>query len=284
VNGRVVVVGSLNVDHTARVLRMPREGQTVIAREYGRALGGKGFNQAVTAARQGADVVLVGCVGDDEGGTELLDALEREGVSSAFVRRHATLPTGRAHITVDDRGANTIVVLPGANSGVAFPSAALEGAHVLLAQLEVPLSAVSAALAAAHGAGLTTILNPAPARRLTEELLKTVDYLVPNELEAERLGEVSFSGTAIVTQGERGALVLHPGEHDRRVPPIEVSAVDTTGAGDAFCGALAAGIAMGWSLPDSLHRASAAGAHAVTIEGALPSLPFASDIDALLHP
>ena len=279
---RVVVLGSLNVDHIARVSALPTPGQTVIAKGYARALGGKGFNHAVTAARQGVEVVMVGCVGDDEGGGDLLAALEREGMTTDFVRRHATMPTGRAHITVDDRGGNQIVVVPGANGGVVFPSAALEGASVLLAQLEVPLAVVAAAMAAARSAGMTTILNPAPARRLNDELLATVDFLVPNETEAEQLGEVSFTGTAIVTQGERGALVLRPGARDRRIPAVTVDVVDTTAAGDAFCGCLAAGLAAGQRLPDALRRASAAGAFACTIEGALPSLPYADDIDALL--
>lgn len=279
---RVVVLGSLNVDHNARVSSLPAPGQTVIARGYARALGGKGFNQAVTAARQGVEVVMVGCVGDDEGGTDLLDALAQEGMTTDFVRRHATMPTGRAHITVDDRGGNQIVVVPGANGGVVFPSAALEGATVLLAQLEVPLPVVAAAMAAARAAGITTILNPAPARRLTDEVLANVDLLVPNETEAERLGEVTFTGTAIVTQGERGALVLRPGERDRRIAAVTVDVVDTTAAGDAFCGCLAAGLALGRRLPDALRRAAAAGAFACTIEGALPSLPYVDDIDALI--
>ena len=281
-HGRVVVLGSLNVDHTARVVRLPKRGQTVTARSYGRALGGKGFNQAVTAARQGADVVLVGCVGDDDGGTDLLAALERERISSAFVRRDASKPTGRAHITVDETGDNQIVVVPGANGGAVFPSAALEGAAVLLAQLEVPLTVVTAAMAAARAAGVTTILNPAPARRLNDELLSYVDYLMPNETESERLGDVSFGGTAIVTQGERGALVLRPGDRNRRVAAVPAVAVDSTAAGDAFCGCFAAALADGRSLPESLRRAAAAGAHAVTIEGALPSLPYADDVDRLL--
>jgi ribokinase len=278
----VVVVGSLNVDHTAHVHQLPAHGQTVIARDYQRALGGKGFNQAITAARQGAEALLVGCVGDDGGGAELLDALRREGVSSAFVRRDADMPTGRAHITVDERGANNIVVVPGANSGATFPSAALEGASVLLAQLEIPLSVVTAALAAAHSAGITTILNPAPARPLSNELLRHVDCLVPNETESQRLGEVSFSGTAVITQGERGAIVLRPGEQPLHLPPVVVDPVDTTGAGDAFCGCLAAGLALGCSFDEALQRAAAAGAFAATIPGAMPSLPYRDDVDALL--
>src|SRR4051794_36316392 len=131
--GRVVVVGSLNSDHTVRVEDHPRVGQTVLGQTYSRALGGKGFNQAITAARQGVEVVMVGCVGDDRDGDDLLDALQQSGADAGYVRRHAELPTGRAHITVDAAGHNSIVVVPGANGGASFPSAALEGANVLLA-------------------------------------------------------------------------------------------------------------------------------------------------------
>jgi ribokinase len=280
--GRVVVLGSLNADHSTRVERFPAVGETVTASGYRFGLGGKGFNQAVTAARQGADVVMVGCVGDDREGDLLLEALTEEGIDLGYVRCHAGRPTGRAHIVVDRDGANSIVVVPGANAGVSFPSAALEGATLLLAQLECPLDVVAAALAAAHRAGVSTMLNPAPARELTTELLALVDYLVPNELEAEQLGRVSYRGTAILTSGERGALVLLPGREHQRVGAFKVPVVDTTGAGDAFCGCLAAALAAGRSLPDAIRRASAAGAHAVTIAGARESLPTAADVDRVL--
>ena len=280
--GRVVVVGSLNTDHTVKVHRLPAMGQTIIGTGYAVALGGKGANQAIAAARQGADVVMVGCVGDDDDGDALVTALAEEGVDVGHVRRHAELPTGRAHITVDERGRNTIVVVPGANGGAAFPSAALEGADVLLAQLEVPLPVVSAALAAAHAAGVHTILNPAPARALSDQLLAHVEYLVPNETESSQLGEVLFEGTAIVTQGERGALVLQPGQPDRRVPPVPVEPVDTTAAGDAFCGTFAAGLAEGMALPESLRRAAAAGAWACTVAGAVPSIPTRAQVEQLM--
>lgn len=280
--GRLVVVGSLNVDHTVRVERFPEAGETVTAAAFGLDLGGKGFNQAVTAARTGADVVMVGCVGADTDGGQLLDALRVEGVDVGFVRRHGGLPTGRAHITVDDGGENTIVVVPGANAAASFPSAALEGASVLLAQLECPFEVVHAAIAAARGAGVTTILNPAPARTLTNEFLGLVDYLIANEIEADQLGRVSFRGIAVITGGARGALVLVPGRDSHRLPAISVDAVDATGAGDAFCGCFAATIARGASLGDALHRAMAAGAHAVTQPGAFSSLPFGADVERLL--
>jgi len=281
--GRLVVVGSLNVDHTARVERFPAPGETLTASGSASDLGGKGFNQAVTAARMGADVVMVGCVGDDADGDLLLHTLRAEGVDSGFVRRHGGLPTGRAHITVDDAGQNTIVVVPGANAAASFPSAALEGATMLLAQLECPLEVVQAAIAAARAAGVATVLNPAPARTLTNDFLALVDYLIANETEADHLGRVSFRGTAVITGGARGALLLVPGRESRRLPAFTVPVVDTTGAGDAFCGCFAATLTRGGSLDDALYGALAAGAHAVTSQGAFSSLPFGADVERLLY-
>ena len=278
---RVVVVGSLNVDHSVRVERFPQPGETVTALDYTFGLGGKGFNQAVTAVRMGVDVVMVGCVGADTDGDLLLQALHDERIDASYVRR-SELPTGRAHLTIDASGQNSIVVVPGANAAASFPSAALEGADVLLAQLECPLDTVRAALAAARAAKLITILNPAPAQPLDEALLRQVDYLVPNERESEGLGQVDYHGTAIVTGGDSGALLLVPGQEGRRVPAILVPVVDTTGAGDAFCGCFAASVAEGRPLSDSLRRASAAGACAVRRAGAFSSLPTRDEVERLV--
>jgi ribokinase len=231
----------------------------------------------------GVDVVMVGCVGADADGDLLLRTLNDEGIDAGFVRRDAGRPTGRAHINVDVAGQNEIVVVSGANAGTSFPSAALEGADVLLAQLECPLEVVTAAMAAARAKGIVTILNPAPARTLTTEFLGLVDYLVANEIEADSLGRVSYHGVAVITGGERGALVLVPGRESRRVPALSVAVVDTTGAGDAFCGAFAAAVARAAPLPEALRHASAAGAQAVTADGAYASLPFAADVERLLH-
>lgn len=280
--GRVVVLGSFNSDHTLTVDHFPVVGETVLATGYRFDLGGKGFNQAVTAARSGAEVVMVGCVGDDAEGDVFLRVLAQENIDAGFVRRDAELPTGRAHISVDAGASSTVVVATGANDRVAFPSAALAGADVLLAQLEVPLDAVTAAMAAARAADVVTILNCAPPTMLSQELLHDVDYLIANEVESESIGEVSFSGIAIVTAGERGITVLVPGRDPRPLPALPVAAVDTTGAGDAFCGCFAAAIAGGRTRIDALRRSIAAGAHAVTIAGTYRSLPFASDVDALL--
>ncbi len=282
---RVVVLGSLNVDHTVWVDQLPTRGETLLARAYSVTLGGKGLNQAITAARQGADVHMVGCVGEDPEGALILATLADEGVEVAHIRHHAELPTGRAQITVDGEGGNTIVVVPGANMAVDFPSAALEAADVLLVQLECPLEVVVAALSAARSAGVVTVLNPAPALPLAPEMLALVDYLVPNQHEARVLGIEDLSpgtGTLIVTRGAEGAFV-RKGGREKWLPPLPVDqVVDPTGAGDAFCGTLAAGLASGDPFGVVLNRAAAAGAHAVTIAGALPSLPDIKQVDALL--
>ena len=284
--GRVVVLGSLNVDHTVWVDRLPEAGETLLGRVHTVTLGGKGLNQAVTAARQGASVAMIGCVGEDLDGAQALAALEHERIDASLVARHPQLPTGRAHVTVADDGANTIVVVPGANLSVEFPPAALGGAQVLLAQLETPLLVVMAALTAARAAGVLTVLNPAPAMPLPAEVLELVDYLVPNEHEARALQvdhDYHAPGTLIVTHGEAGASVRKAGR-EKWLPAVKVErVVDPTAAGDAFCGTLAAGLARGVPFGLALVRASAAGAHAVTVAGAMPSLPTTSDIDALME-
>jgi ribokinase len=283
--GRVVVLGSLNVDHTVWVERLPDPGETLLGRVHTVTLGGKGLNQAVTAARQGAGVAVVGCVGEDLDGAQVIAALEQERIDASLVRRHPELPTGRAHITVADDGANTIVVVPGANLSVDFPAAAVTNAQVLLAQLESPLEVVVSALIAARAAGVVTVLNPSPAMPLPAEVLELVDYLVPNEHEARALevdNEYPGSGTLIVTHGEAGASV-RKGGREKWLPAVAVErVVDPTAAGDAFCGTLAAGLAAGAPFGMVLTRAAAAGAHAVTVAGALPSLPTAADVDALI--
>lgn len=283
--GAVVVVGSANFDVTVEVDRLPAPGETVAASAYRTALGGKGLNQAVTAARQGATVRFAGCVGADPEGDAVAAALAAEGIDTAGLARSADLPTGRAFITVDRAGANTIAVVPGANASAAVEPALFEGAAVVLVQLEVPLGAVAAALRCARRAGARTILNPAPAVPLEPALLGLVDILVPNETEWAALGG-SAPGvpTVVVTEGAKGASVVERGREWRlepvTLPPDEV--VDPTAAGDAFCGTLAAALASGMPLDAALRRAAAAGAHAVRIAGALPSLPTAADVDALV--
>jgi ribokinase len=283
---RVSVVGSLNLDLVARVPRLPRDGETLLANGYDRALGGKGANQAVSAARYGVAVAKVGCVGDDADGGRLTGALAAEGIDISGVQVRTDAPTGVAHIAVDADGANSIVVAPGAN-GLLGPDdvrrelGRLPPADVVLIQLEIPLDAV---IAAAAATGARIVLNPAPARSLPPELLEQVDVLVPNlpelamltgggapttiEQVAERGRSLADGRAVVVTLGERGALILET-QGPTHVPAPRVNAIDTTGAGDAFCGSLAAQLASGRSLVDAVHDAVHVAALSTTRHGAL---------------
>jgi ribokinase len=286
----VCVLGSANLDLVATVARLPSPGETLLGNDYFEAPGGKGLNQAVAAARAGASVAFVGCVGGDDAGRGLRDVLEGEGIDTRGLE-NVDAPTGRALIGVADSGENSIIVVPGANAMVSPGLITIHGsliasAAVALAQLEVPLEPVVAAFAALRHVGGMTILNPAPARPLPRELLMVTDIVVPNEHEAEVLGGVDAilaagATTVVVTEGERGARVVTPeGEH--RIEAFEVTPIDTTAAGDAFCGALAARLAAGDRLLDALHWAAAAGALATTAKGAMPSLPRRGAIEVLV--
>jgi ribokinase len=295
----VVVIGSLNTDHIVRVDRLPLEGETVTGDSYLVAAGGKGLNQAVAAARQGASVAFVGCVGGDPAGRYLLDLLREEGVGVDSVRVAEGAASGVALVTVAASGANTVVVAPLANRMLATADIEaaghlIDGARVVLAQLEVPHAAVLAGLSRARAAGGVAILNPAPAAGpLPAALLEVVDVLVPNETEAAALTGLAVEdaalalrragpATVIVTLGSAGALAV-TGEGVSTVHPFDVRVVDPTGAGDAFSGTLAAALAAGQPLEAALRRSSAAGALAATAAGAVPSLPAAPAVDALLR-
>jgi ribokinase len=302
----VVVVGSANVDHVALVDRLPEQSATISATGYFTAAGGKGLNQAVSAARQGAGVAFVGCIGDDAAGLTLRDLLRAEQIDTTGLRCLPGEATGLAFVTVGSGGENTVVVAALANGrmttdDVEAAGPLIEQARVLLVQLEIPIDAVRAALSRARAAGVTTVLNPAPATgSLPGDLLALVDVLVPNLVEAAALtgrasGSVSSSSagdmaralvaaggrTVVVTMGERGAIVASDGGIEV-IPACTVHAVDSTGAGDAFCGVLAAGLAQDQPLEVALCRATAAGALATTVRGAVPSLPTAAAIDHLL--
>jgi len=264
----ITVVGSINVDLVVHSARLPRPGETVIGGELSIGAGGKGANQAVAAARLGADVRMVGCVGDDEHGRLALAALSAAGVDIAGVRT-VHKPTGVALVMVDADGRNLISVAPGANADTRA-----EGRHdILLMQLETPFHLPRAQL---------VILNPAPARRVP---LVGVDVVVPNEHEAEELtGETApeaqklalermGAGRAIITRGARG---VYDGAHH---PAFEVAALDTVGAGDAFAGALAAALAL--EVEDPLRFAQAAAALSVTRRGA-QSAPGRAEVEAFL--
>ena len=282
----VVVVGSLNVDLAADVDLLPRPGETVASTgPLRRSAGGKGLNQAIAAARQGVATRLAGAVGDDDDGRMLLALLRAEGLETEAIVTSRSSSTGTALITVDARGDNTIVVVAGANGTLAPPASAqlaVGPGDVVLAQLEVPITTVTAVLTRAHGAGGTTILNASPALALPDELAAAVDLLVVNEHELATTG--LGRRTTIVTLGALGArLHRDPTAPPTPVPPFAVESVDTTGAGDAFAGTLAASLSLGHGLDDALRRASAAGALTATRPGAAAALPTQADVTAVLR-
>ena len=286
----VVVVGSANLDLVARTTRLPKPGETVSGSHFFEACGGKGVNQAIAAARAGARTAFIGALGRDHAGGTLLAALVKDGVDVSAVQR-VTAPTGRALIGVSDDGENSIIVVPGANHAISIDDiekhkTLISSAKVLLCQLEVPLSVVQHAFELA-GSSTTRILNPAPAQALSNSLLGVVDIITPNEHEVELLGGASKLlslgvKTVIVTQGEKGAIVVDA-SGERPVDPFKVTPVDTTGAGDAFCGMLAARLATGESMTAALRAAVISGALATQTEGAVPSLPIWSMVKIKLE-
>ena len=287
----VCVVGSANLDLVATTDRLPGPGETVMGFTYAEHAGGKGLNQAVAAARAGARTAFVGAVGDDDAARHLISVIDAESIDRSALMTIASAPTGRALIGVSSTAENSIIVVPGANSRLAAdsvaPTAAL--ARVVLVQLEVPLAVVHAALRAARAAGAITILNPAPAPpvTLTSEILALCDVVIPNEHEVELLGGrqrlLDLGARAvIVTLGARGSKLCLRDSPEVIVAAFEVDAIDTTAAGDAFCGSFAAAMARGDSIANAVRFASAAGALATTRHGAVPSLPTLNDIEALL--
>jgi ribokinase len=258
------------------------------------AVGGKGANQAAASALQGVPTALIAGLGDDPPGRALLDALAATGVDVSGCKVVTGTVSGQAFITVDAGGTNSIVVAAGANAALTAEDVSTAGAGVVLTQLEIADGPVRAALTHARRAGAFTILNPAPARPLDPAVLALCDLLVPNEHEAaaltgaadprdaaSALAASAGGASVIVTCGARGALGFHAGSWFD-VPPFAVDVVDTVAAGDAFCGVLAAAIAEGRPLEEAARRASAAGALATTVGGALASLPTRTEVEALL--
>jgi ribokinase len=294
----LAVVGSANVDLVVPVDALPAPGQTVLGDDHLRAAGGKGANQAVAAARLGRSVAMIGRVGDDDDGRRLLASLTDAGVDVAHVLRSPGVPTGIALITVDRTGENTIAVSSGANARVSEQDVAaaadvLRAAAVTLVQLEVPLSAVAAAVGTAGG---RVVLNPAPAVALPDDLLAGVDVLVPNRGELGLLAGVDEPRTVdeavaavrrlpgelavVVTLGAQGALVVD-GDVVEHVPASDVRAVDATGAGDAFCGGLADALSRGLGLVDAARWAAQVAALATTRWGAQPAMPSRPEVEEL---
>lgn len=267
---RITVVGSANIDHVARCERLPRPGETVTDAQFERVPGGKGANQAVAAARLGATVRFVGRIGRDD---LVLRSLEHEGVDTSDVVRDDG-ETGVALILVDQSGENVIVVAPGANRRLTAEDVNVGEADAVICQLEIPLEAVKAAAAGAR----FFCLNAAPAR---DTAGLEPDLLVVNRYEYERVGP-SRRGLVALTLGAEGALLLEDGREVAKARPPEVTAVDGTAAGDAFCAALLVSLLEGRERAAALARACAAGALAASRPGAQPSLPTAAEVDTLL--
>ncbi|MBO1753926.1 PfkB family carbohydrate kinase [Allobranchiibius sp. CTAmp26] len=265
--GDVVVLGSLNVDVVVRAPRLPTPGQTVVGAHVERRPGGKGANQAAAAARAGAHTRLVGCVGEGDEGRSYLTALAQRGVDVSGVRVAVDVASGHAFVTVDDAGENTIVVVPGANDHVGrrdVDALRLSAVDVLLLQLEVPLDTVLDAVRRARSVGSAVLLNPSPYRHLEDELLDACDALIVNAVEADQLRGTGFDmSRAVITAGSGDVRW-----GDVVVPADRVDPVDTTGAGDAFAGALAAALAGGADRRTALAAGVRAGATAVQHVGA----------------
>ncbi|RWB96856.1 MAG: ribokinase [Mesorhizobium sp.] len=297
----IIVVGSINLDLIANVDRLPAPGETVRGSGFSTAPGGKGANQALAAARAGAKVRMVGAVGKDNFANEAL-ALLRDGKIDLSGVGETFASTGTALIMVADDGENIIAVVPGANDSVVtgdLSKAFMKKGDVVLLQQEIPLQTVDAALDAARAAGAVTVLNTAPFRAEAAAFLGKADYVVANETEFDLYGEaLSLSGrdrparmrdfagttgrTIVVTLGGDGVLAATPADL-LMVPALNVTPVDTVGAGDTFCGYFAAGLSSGLPLDQALARAAAAGSLACLKPGAQPAIPLAKDVEAALQ-
>jgi ribokinase len=292
---KIVVLGSINMDLVVRVPHLPVTGETLRGTDFFTVPGGKGANQAVAAARMGGDVTLIGRVGDDDLGRRAKEALEREGVDTSSVRIDPDEATGVALISVAEDGENTIVTSGGANHRIGEAELgdlgrAMNGCDVLLVQLEVPMTIVDTAVRLAREASASVVLDPAPVAPLSSSVLGGLDWITPNDVEAEALTghtDPRQACDALLARGVRNVVVtlgpdgcVYNGLH---IPAPTVEAIDTVACGDAFDGALAVALASGASALEALQRGCAAGALAATKQGAQTSLPTAAEVDRLLN-
>ncbi len=297
----IVVLGSLNMDLSVNVPRIPLPGETISGGGLATSAGGKGANQAAACARLGRQVTMVGCVGKDDFGARIKENLSAMGVDITHVNEEEAAPTGTAMILIDARGENCIVLSPGANQLVridAHTAELIKNAKLLLLQFEIASEVVFEAIEIANRAGVTVLLNPAPAIPLPDDIYKKVDYLIPNEVEAFQLTGVQVTDlssaqkaaqillghgtpTVIITLGAEGAL-LATSERMVHIPGLKIDAVDTTGAGDAFIGGFASALLEGEGIDYALKIASTAGALAAMHTGAQSSLPTRQEVIAFL--
>lgn len=300
----IVVIGSLNMDMVVRTNLIPNAGETLIGQAFALSPGGKGANQAVAAARLGAEVSMIGRVGKDTFGSEMLEIIRNEGIHIEHISVSEHEATGVASIVIEEDGENRIIVVPGANieltvEDIQALEAVISQAKIIVLQLEMDLAMSEQAIAIAHRKGIPVILNPAPARVLKDEMLAQVSYLTPNETEAGILSGMTVDSAetaeqaarillqkgvqnVIVTLGSKGALIVNT-EGAKAVPGFPVKAVDTVAfCGDSFNGALAQQLVIGKTLEEAVSFANAVGALAVGKEGAIPSLPQLSEVEQFL--
>jgi len=300
---RIVVLGSANIDHIAKVRNIPVPGETVGDGKYTKAFGGKGFNQAVAARRASGNVTFLASIGDDEDGKQIMQTIKGDGVNTDHVLYRRGSKTGAAFIFVEDSGENSIVVTPGANKEwtceeIYTLTDVIAGADYLVMQMEIPYECVETAADIAHKNDTFLILNPAPACRLPCDLMSKVDILIVNETESGIITGIPFSEdgkvvmaeklinmgarSVIITMGEKGSY-LYNGMTGKEFPAFKVNAIDTTAAGDVFCGSLIAFIADNMTVEESIRMASAASALSVQKLGAYPSIPFKDEVTRFIN-
>lgn len=304
----ILIVGSLNMDLVVQMPAIPRPGETLLGGRFATFPGGKGANQAVAAARLGSHVSMIGKVGGDAFGEQMLQIIKKEGIDTRFIGVDSQSATGVALITVDAQGQNSISVASGANFALTAEDVRqawdqIPEVDLLVMPLETPMETIQTAAQIAKARQARVILNPAPARDLDESLLRMIDVIVPNESETERLTGQTIkdresarkaglellkrgAGNVVLTLGESGALLVEGVPEEPAfefIPAFPVPVVDTTAAGDAFVGALASGLGEGLYLAGAAHFANAVAALSVTRPGAQPSLPYRSEVEQFLR-
>ncbi|MFC1540916.1 ribokinase [Candidatus Latescibacterota bacterium] len=301
--GKIVIIGSSNTDMIIKLSRIPRPGETILGGDFSIAPGGKGANQAVSAARAGGNVTFIARVGDDMFGKQAVEGFNSDNVNTGYIITDTTAPSGVALIFVDKEGENSIAVASGANanlmpSDITTAKDVIESAVIVLMQLEIPITTVKAAVDIAAESGTKVILNPAPAQPLSDEILRNVSIITPNETEAELLTGVKVADeqgaekaadmllakgieTVIITLGSRGVYVASQ-EFRGIIPSFSVKAEDTTAAGDVFNGVLSVALAENMPLKEAVQFSNAAAALSVTKMGAQTSAPYRAGIETFL--
>lgn len=299
----ILVIGSFMMDLVVITAKTPENGETVIGDNFSRFPGGKGANQAVSATRLGEKVTMVGKVGKDEFGDEAISILQREGVNTDYILRDPNHPTGVGSVTLERNGDNRIIVVPGANTAyspeeLVHVKHLIKNAKIVILQLEMHLELVKKAIELASSYKTPVILNPAPAVKLNDDLLRKITYITPNETEAEILTGIKVRDiksaekagryllergveNVIITLADKGAVIIND-KGTSHIPGFPVKSVDSVGAGDAFNGALAVGIANNKPLEEVVKNANVVGALTVTKRGAIPSLPFKEAVEKFI--